>query len=108
LPQIDAGTTKVLSFVCDVPDPAYPQYKTAKELGYNISLNNSIGLAVHPSVDPEIKKVLSDWLAKLPNDPEYQKLMSDMGLAIDYLDSSDFLELTETEIETVKAVLAAR
>ena len=105
-PQFLAGGVKILAFLTDQPDPKYPQFKTAIEMGYDVALNNSIGFAAKVGTDPAIIKVLENFLLQLPNDPEYVAAMDLVGLTIDPLGSEDFLRVTLDEIARVKEILA--
>lgn len=102
--QIEAGTVRPLAFVADSPDPDFPEVRTALELGYNISLNNSIGFAVRAGTNPEYIRILENFFLQLPNNPEFQEAMRAGGMALDPLSSEDFLRLTINEIETVSSL----
>jgi len=106
LAQVQAGGIKILALLSDEPDPKFPQYRTAIQLGYNVSLNNSIGFAVRAGTNPAIKKILEDFVMALPNDPEYVAAMDLIGLPVDPLTGEEFRRVTIAEIEKVKAILA--
>jgi tripartite-type tricarboxylate transporter receptor subunit TctC len=105
--QLNAGTVKGLVLFGHEPDPDSPEYKTAKQLGYDIALNNYVGFAVRTGTDPVIRKKLEDFLLKLPNDPEFVELMKNLGFPIDPLDGEGFRQYLISEINTVKKILAS-
>lgn len=105
--HVEQGKLTVLCVACDDPDSNYPEYKTAKELGYDVALNNSIGFAVPAGTDPQIKAILEKFLADVTSDPEFVKMYTDMNMSVDYLNAKDFLDLVTNDYNNVKAILDA-
>jgi tripartite-type tricarboxylate transporter receptor subunit TctC len=74
-------------------------------LGFDVSLNNNIGLALRTGTDPAIRQILEDFLMALPNDPEYREAMRAGGMPIDPLTGAEYLELIRSEIAKIRSVL---
>ncbi len=104
--QYDAGMIKFLVFLTDEPDPKYTHIPTAKSLGYDAALDNSLGFAVKKGTDPAIKQILADFIMELPNDPDYLKAMSAAGLTVAPLSMPDFQQFLQAEVEKVQLVVS--
>ena len=105
LAQVQAGNLTILGLACDTGDPNLPEYKTCAELGYDVALNNSIGLAVPAGTDPEIKAILEEFLANVTSDPEFVSMMNEMGFVVDYLNIADFDALVHADAKTVQDIV---
>lgn len=105
--QVDQGKLRVLAVACDDKDPNHPEYKTAKEMGIDVALNNSIGIAVPGGTDPKIKAILEKFISDVTKDPDFITMYKKMNMSIDYLNAADFLNLGQTDYNNVKAILAS-
>jgi tripartite-type tricarboxylate transporter receptor subunit TctC len=103
--QLNAGNVRGLAVFGATPDPSFPEFKTAIQMGYNVALNNYVGFAVRAGTDPVIRQTLEDFLLKLPNDPEFVQLMSEMGFPIDPMNGKDFQQYLTNEINTIKSIM---
>ena len=99
--QLDAGNVKVIGIMDEKRPASYPNIKTFKEQGYDITYYTWRGLALPKGVDPAIKKILVDAFTKAEKDPEFVKMAGNMNLNLAYLNSEDFAKFLKTNYEDV-------
>ena len=99
--QLDAGNVKVIGIMDEKRPASYPNIKTFKEQGYDITYYTWRGLALPKGVDPAIKKILVDAFTKAEKDPEFVKMAGNMNLNLAYLNSDDFAKFLKTNYEDV-------
>jgi tripartite-type tricarboxylate transporter receptor subunit TctC len=90
MPHIRSGRFKPLAIALDVRDPVLPQIPTLKELGYNISTWGSVKGVAAPAKTPKaVISYFEQTFKKVCDDPEFMKIMADLGQPINYLNSAD-------------------
>ena len=99
--QLDAGNVKVIGIMDEKRPASYPNIKTFKEQGYDITYYTWRGLALPKGVDPAIKNILVDAFTKAEKDPEFVKMAGNMNLNLAYLNSEDFAKFLKTNYEDV-------
>lgn len=77
-----AGKVRMLAVAMEKRHPKFPDVPTFKELGFDIVSGAYRGIAVPKSTPEEIRKKLSDAIAKINADPEFQKRMLNDGMAM--------------------------
>ncbi|MEW6671976.1 MAG: tripartite tricarboxylate transporter substrate binding protein [Thermodesulfobacteriota bacterium] len=105
LPLIKSGSMKALVITSDSRDPSLPDTPTLIELGINLSLNNSIGIAAPKGTPKEIRDFLEDAIKKTFEDPGYKGISTKLGLTPDYLNGEDFKKVTAAEGAKVKKIV---
>lgn len=91
LSQLKAGRARAIAVASPERDPILPDVPTLKEQGVNFSTWGSPkGVAAPKGTPKEIVDYYSDVLKKISDDPEYKKIMSDMGQPVQYQNSADF------------------
>ena len=87
--------------------PVFPDVPTAKEVGYDVSLDLFRGLSVAPNTPDDVKSVLADAMAKAANSPEFQKLAKAKGFTVAPLGHAQFEVLLAEENAKVKQIFAS-
>lgn len=105
LPLIQSGTMRALAVTSDSRDPSIKDVPTLIEMGYNISLNNSIGIAAPKGTPAEVIAFLEDALKKTVEDPAYIAIAGKLGITLDYLNGADFKDVTAGEGAKVKKIV---
>lgn len=84
--HISAGTLKPVVAFLDQRMKDFPQIPTSKEKGFaDVSaLNPLVSLCMHKDTPPDRAKKLHDALKKVVEDPEFTKILDDMGLKWGY------------------------
>lgn len=85
------GTVKVLAVTGEqrLNDPDFAAIPTLKEQGFDIAYNNWFGVAAPKDMPPEVKTKLAEGFKAMIEDPEFQKIVANMGLQIEYLSPQD-------------------
>ncbi len=100
LPQIRSKELRVLAVLDDARSPLMPDVPTARELGFNISLNMWLSvLAPKGTPEPVIEK-LSGAIAKMVKDPEFVEAMAKIDAPILYQDRRTFQAFWNEEYKT--------
>lgn len=105
LPLVQNGSMRALAITSDTREPNLKDIPTLIEMGINLSLNNSIGIAAPKGTPKEVIAFLEDALKKTVNDPGYQGVSKKLGLNVDYLNGADFKTLTANEGAKVKKIV---
>jgi putative tricarboxylic transport membrane protein len=80
-----------LAITSEKRSPKFPNVPTFKELGLDIPVMVSLqGLTAPPGLPEEIRKVLSDALARTIKNPEFMKKMDDLGPTPIYMAGPEF------------------
>ncbi|MFA6846500.1 MAG: tripartite tricarboxylate transporter substrate binding protein, partial [Sphaerochaetaceae bacterium] len=103
--QLDAGNLKVLGVMDEKRPEAYPNIKTFKEQGYNITYYTWRGLALPKGVDPAVKQILVDAFTKAENSPEFVAQAKKLNLNLAYLNPTDFTVFLKDNYEAVTKTL---
>lgn len=73
---------RILAVAMETRHPIYPDVPTFKELGFDLISGAYRGIAVPKDTPTEVRKKLSDMIAQINADPEFQKKMNDGGFAL--------------------------
>lgn len=90
LPQIRAKELRVLAVLDDARSPLMPEVPTAKELGYNISLNMWLSVLAPKGTPEPVLDKLSVAVAKMAKDPLFVEAMAKVDAPILYQDRRTF------------------
>ena len=102
-----AGKIRLLVMPTDKRNDIFPDIPTAKELGYNASLDLFRGLSVPPNTPDKIKSILADAMAKAANSDAFLALAKKKGFKVSPLGHKEFGALLEREDKKVKAIFAS-
>jgi len=103
----NAGKLRILAMPTDARNDVFPDVPTAKELGFNASLDLFRGLSVPPGTPNEIKKTLADAMAKAANSPAFLDLAKKKGFKVAPLGHEEFSTLLAEENAKVRAIFAS-
>jgi tripartite-type tricarboxylate transporter receptor subunit TctC len=93
---------RMLAVASDERLPVFPDVPTFKELGYDLVGGAYRGVAVPNSTPEEMRKAVSDAVAKVNADPEFRKKMEDAGFVltdIPYEEMDEFVAEKTKEYE---------
>ena len=90
LPQIRAKELRVLAVLDDARSPFIPDAPTAKELGYNISLNMWLAVLAPKGTPEPILAKLSTAIAGMVKDPAFVEAMAKIDSPIIYQGRPEF------------------
>ncbi len=103
----NAGKLRLLVMPSDKRSEIFPDVPTAKELGFNASLDLFRGLSVPPGTPDEIKDVLADAMTKAANSPAFLELAKQKGFTVAPMGHEDFTKMLAEEDAKVKEIFAS-
>lgn len=103
----NAGKLRILAMPSDSRNDVFPDVPTAKELGFNASLDLFRGLSVPPGTPDEVKTILADAMTKAANSPAFLELAKNKGFKVAPLGHKEFTDLLAAEDAKVKAIFAS-
>jgi len=91
LPHMKAGRLRALAVALENRDGAIPDVPTFKEQGLDVVTAGSVkGVAAPKGTPPEVIKYLEKKFQEVANDPEFKKIMGDLGQPVDYMNAADY------------------
>lgn len=93
------GKTKVLVSTTKERLKKFPNVPTVKEKGYDIVSNVWIGFLAPKGTPREIINILEAGIKKVSQDEEFQKKLAAWGPALQFLTSTEFGNLIESQID---------
>ena len=102
-----AGKLRLLAVPSDKRSAIFPNVPTAKELGFNASLDLFRGLSVPPGTPNDIKKTLAEAMTKAANSKAFKDLAKKKGFTIAPLGNEAFATLLAEEDAKVRAIFAS-
>ncbi len=91
LPHMKAGRLRGLAVAFEKRDPAVPDVPTFREGGYDVVTFGSVkGIAVPKNTPKEVVSYLEKKFKDIADDPDFQKIMKDIGQPVLYLNAADY------------------
>ncbi len=91
LPHIKAGRLRALAVALEERDASVPDVPTFKEAGYDVVTAGSVkGVAVPKGTPKEVVQYLEKKFKEIADDPEFQKIMKDIGQPVNYMNAADY------------------
>ncbi len=87
---VNTGELQALAILADERSPRLPEVPTAKELGYDFSLGNSLGIVMPAGTPPEIVAHYEEALRAATEDPEVRAQVENIGSYVDFMDSETY------------------
>jgi tripartite-type tricarboxylate transporter receptor subunit TctC len=103
----NAGKLRLLVMPSDKRSEIYPDVPTAKELGFNASLDLFRGLSVPPGTPDEIKDILADAMTKAANSAAFRELAANKGFTVAPMGHEEFGRMLAEENAKVRAIFAS-
>mgnify|MGYP004705890639 CR=1 FL=1 len=93
--QYKAKTVRVIAVGAPKRIPMMPDVLTYKESGFDTIQLAMRGLAAPKGIDPKHLQILSDAMAKVFNDPDFQKRADELSLPLDYMGPAEYKKLLQ-------------
>ena len=90
LPHVKNGDLRVLAMLGTIPDPSFPDVKTAKQQGYNVGLDLWRGIAVPKGTPKAVVDKLQDAVKKTVESPEFIEAGKKIGFTPAYESADAF------------------
>jgi tripartite-type tricarboxylate transporter receptor subunit TctC len=85
-----AGKFRILVMPTEERNWVFPDVPTAKELGYDVSLDLFRGLSVPPGTPDDVKAALADAMIKAASSPAFQELAKNNGFTVAPMSHEEF------------------
>lgn len=96
-----AGKLRILLMPTDERNAAFPDVPTAKEAGYDATLDLFRSLSVPSGTPDDVKAKLADAMIKAANSPAFQELAKNSGFTVAPMGHAEFTEFLATENDKV-------
>ncbi|WP_411676678.1 tripartite tricarboxylate transporter substrate binding protein [Caproicibacter sp.] len=103
--SVDSGELKILAVIGDERSSIYPDIKTAKEQGIDVSVQGWGGFAVPKDTPQEIVDVLEKASKTAINSDDVKKLLSQKGYNFAYMNGSDMDTEAKKELADYSALI---
>ncbi len=90
---------RMLAVAMEERHPLFPDVPTFKELGYDMTGGAYRGIALPNSADEATKKLWSDMIGEINNDPAFRQQMLDGGFAMLDVDADGMADFMKARIE---------
>lgn len=91
LPHMKAGRLRALAVALENRDGSIPDVPTFKEQGFDVVTAGSVkGVAAPKGTPKEVIAYLEKKFQEVANDPEFKKIMGDLGQPVDYMNAADY------------------
>lgn len=90
-----SGKVRILAMATAVRSTAFPSVPTLKELGYDLSWDNPVGVGGPAGMAPEVVRKLQDAFKFATEQPSFIKVVEQGSLRPWYMSSKDFQEFAD-------------
>jgi tripartite-type tricarboxylate transporter receptor subunit TctC len=91
LPHMKAGRLRALAVALEQRDPSIPDVPTFREAGYDVVTAGSVkGVAAPKGTPKEVIAYLEKKFKEVADDPEFKKIMSDLGQPVMYQGAAEY------------------
>jgi tripartite-type tricarboxylate transporter receptor subunit TctC len=104
-PLVTAGRMRILATLGDTRIKSMPDVPTIRESGYDITYSGWVGAFAPKGTPPEIVARLSEEMRKIAESPDFQKKLSNAGLAPDPGGQQDMAKLLSSDLAKWKTVI---
>jgi tripartite-type tricarboxylate transporter receptor subunit TctC len=115
VPHVKSGELRVLALLSSIPDPVFPDVKSAKAQGYNVDMPLWRGISAPKGTPKAVIAKLQDAAKKAVESPEFKEAGKKIGFTPAYQPSDAFNKmvaeddkLTATVIKEIKAAEAKK
>ena len=105
VPHVKSGELRVLAVLGAARDPVFPDAPTAKEEGYDVSLDLWRGIAVPKGTPAPVIAKLQDAIKKTVESPEFQAAGKNVGFTPAYLPADAFGKLIADDDKRLAEVM---
>ena len=103
--HLASNQLRALAVLSDKRFPVLRDVPTAKELGYNISASQMMGVLAPKGTPPEIVDTISKALAKMVKDPSFVTMATKMDIPPTFMEPAEFQEFLADEYRKYGAAI---
>jgi tripartite-type tricarboxylate transporter receptor subunit TctC len=105
LPHVKSKDLRVLALLGNIPDPAFPEAKSAKAQGYDIDMALWRGVSVPKGTPKAVIARLQDAIKKAVESPEFKEAGKKIGFTPAYQPADAFLKMIAEDDARTAAVI---
>jgi tripartite-type tricarboxylate transporter receptor subunit TctC len=105
VPHTKSGDLRVLALLSSIPDPVFPEVKSAKAQGYNIDMPLWRGISVPKGTPKAVIAKLQDAVKKTVESPEFKEAGNKIGFTPAYQPSDAFTKMVAEDDKRTAAVI---
>jgi tripartite-type tricarboxylate transporter receptor subunit TctC len=104
-PHVKDGKLRVLAVLGNIPDPAFPEVKSAKAQGYKVALDLWRGVTVPKGTPKAVIAKLQDAVKKTVESPEFKEAGKKIFFTPAYLPSAAFTKMIAEDDARIAGVV---
>ncbi len=105
VPHVKSGDLRVLALLSSIPDPVFPDVKSAKQLGYNVDMPLWRGVSAPKGTPKAVIAKLQDAVKKAVEAPEFKEAGKKIGFTPAYQPSDAFTKSIAEDDKRTAAVI---
>lgn len=105
--MIEDGEAVALAIASPERNPQLPDVPTFREQGYDVVVENWVGLSAPAGLDPEMRAQIHETVLAVFGDPEIQERLTDLGITHVSMPSEDYEALVGDLIGTWQPLIEA-
>jgi tripartite-type tricarboxylate transporter receptor subunit TctC len=105
VPHVKSGELRVLALLSSIPDPVFPDVKSAKALGYNVDMPLWRGISAPKGTPKAVITKLQDAVKKAVESPEFKEAGNKIGFTPAYQPSDAFTKTIAEDDKRTAAVI---
>jgi tripartite-type tricarboxylate transporter receptor subunit TctC len=105
VPHVKSGDIRVLAMLGTIPDPSFPDVKTARAQGYKVGLDLWRGISVPKGTPKAVITKLQDAIKKTVESPEFIEAGKKIGFTPAYQPSDAFTKMIAADDTNLAAVM---
>src|SRR5262245_23508151 len=105
IPHVKSGELRALALLSSIPDPVFPDVKSAKAQGYNVDMPLWRGIAVPKGTPKTVIAKLQDAIKKTVESPEFKDAGNKIGFTPAYQPSDAFTKSIAEDDKRTAAVV---
>ncbi len=105
--MIEDGEAVAIAIAASARFPGMPEVPTFKEQGFDIVIENWVGLTGPAGIDPEIAAKIHETTLAVLALPEVATTLNDLGITHQPLSTEEFTGFVETQIDVWKPLITA-
>jgi putative tricarboxylic transport membrane protein len=105
VPHVKSGELRVLALLSSIPDPVFPDVKSAKAQGYNVDMPLWRGISAPKGTPKAVIAKLQDAVKKAVESPEFKDAGNKIGFTPAYQPSDAFVRTIAEDDKRTAAVI---
>jgi tripartite-type tricarboxylate transporter receptor subunit TctC len=106
IPQVLGGKMKVLGLALEQRLPAYPDWKTMREQGYDVLMDTSVGIGGPQGMSDVVVAKLDAVFRKMTADPQFEAALMKLFQPVQYVPTAQYRKAQQAQFLKERALIA--